>query len=51
MISTAWDYAIFYQMYLNDGVYNGRRILSEESVEQGTLVETLEVKCFPGPFV
>ncbi len=32
MISTAWDYALFCQMFLNGGVYDGRRILSEESV-------------------
>ncbi|RLD21482.1 MAG: hypothetical protein DRI71_08875 [Bacteroidetes bacterium] len=34
MISTAYDYAIFCQMFLNGGVYNGKRILSEESVAQ-----------------
>ncbi len=27
MISTAWDYAIFCQMFLNGGVYGGKRIL------------------------
>ena len=32
MISTAWDYAIFAQAFLNGGVYDGRRILTEESV-------------------
>ena len=31
--STAMDYAIFMQMLLNGGVYNGRRILSKRSVE------------------
>ena len=33
MISTADDYVIFCQMFLNGGVYDGRRYLSEESVE------------------
>jgi CubicO group peptidase (beta-lactamase class C family) len=33
MISTAWDYAIFCQMFLNGGIYDGARILEPESVE------------------
>ena len=32
MISTAADYAIFCQMFLNGGVYDGTRIISEETV-------------------
>lgn len=43
MISTAWDYAIFCQMYLNNGVYDGRRILSEESVALATTPHTQEL--------
>ena len=31
MISTAADYAVFCQMFLNGGVYDGRRIISEET--------------------
>ncbi|GAB3950959.1 serine hydrolase domain-containing protein [Spirosoma harenae] len=31
--STAYDYAIFLQMLLNDGVYNGKRFLSRKSIE------------------
>ena len=31
--STAWDYAIFLQMYLNGGEYNGVRILSRKTVD------------------
>ena len=31
--STAFDYAVFMQMLLNGGVYNGRHILSKRSVE------------------
>ncbi len=33
MVSTAWDYAIFCQMFLNGGVYDGVRVLQPESVE------------------
>jgi len=32
MISTVDDYVIFCQMFLNGGVYDGKRILSEETV-------------------
>ncbi len=31
--STAYDYAIFLQMLLNGGVYNGKRLLSRKAVE------------------
>jgi CubicO group peptidase (beta-lactamase class C family) len=34
--STAFDYAIFLQMLLNKGIYNGQRILSPRSVEMMT---------------
>jgi CubicO group peptidase (beta-lactamase class C family) len=34
--STAYDYAVFLQMFLNGGVYNGHRILSKRSVEMMT---------------
>ena len=34
--STALDYAIFMQMLLNGGIYNGHRILSKRSVEMMT---------------
>jgi CubicO group peptidase (beta-lactamase class C family) len=33
MISTAWDYAIFCQAFLNGGVYDGERILDEATVD------------------
>jgi CubicO group peptidase (beta-lactamase class C family) len=33
LTSTAYDYAVFLQMLLNGGVYNGKRILSPRSVE------------------
>lgn len=32
MISTAWDYALFCQMFLNGGTYNGRRYLKPETI-------------------
>jgi CubicO group peptidase (beta-lactamase class C family) len=34
--STAFDYAVFMQMLLNGGIYNGHRILSPRSVEMMT---------------
>jgi CubicO group peptidase (beta-lactamase class C family) len=34
--STAYDYAVFLQMLLNGGVYNGHRILSPRTVEMMT---------------
>jgi len=36
LTSTAWDYAIFLQMLLNGGVYNGVRILSPRTVQMMT---------------
>jgi CubicO group peptidase (beta-lactamase class C family) len=36
MISTARDYAIFCQMFLNGGIYDGVRILRESTVERMT---------------
>jgi CubicO group peptidase (beta-lactamase class C family) len=35
--STAWDYAIFLQMLLNEGVYGNSRILSPSSVRMMTM--------------
>jgi CubicO group peptidase (beta-lactamase class C family) len=36
MISTARDYAVFCQMFLNGGIYDGKRILRESTVERMT---------------
>jgi CubicO group peptidase (beta-lactamase class C family) len=36
MISTAWDYAVFCQTFLNGGIYGGVRILSERTVRTMT---------------
>lgn len=43
MISTAMDYAIFCQMFMNGGVYDEKRILSEESVKLMTTPYTRSV--------
>jgi CubicO group peptidase (beta-lactamase class C family) len=43
MISTARDYAVFCQMFLNGGIYNGKRILKEETVKLMTLPHTASV--------
>ncbi len=45
MISTAGDYVIFCQMFLNGGVYDGRRYLSEESV---ALMTSPKIRINPG---
>lgn len=36
LTSTAYDYAVFLQMLLNGGIYNGKRILSPRTVEMIT---------------
>ncbi|KPK76858.1 MAG: hypothetical protein AMJ79_05205 [Phycisphaerae bacterium SM23_30] len=43
MISTAWDYAIFCQMFLNGGIYNGNQILQPETVETMTSPQTAHI--------
>jgi CubicO group peptidase (beta-lactamase class C family) len=43
MISTAMDYAIFCQMFLNGGIYNGKRILKEETVKLMTSPHTASI--------
>ncbi|MGE5647370.1 MAG: serine hydrolase domain-containing protein [Acidobacteriota bacterium] len=40
LYSTATDLAAFYQMMLNGGTHNGRRLLSRASVEMATTVQT-----------
>jgi len=40
MISTAMDYAVFCQMYLNGGIYGGKRILKKETVKLLTTPHT-----------
>jgi CubicO group peptidase (beta-lactamase class C family) len=43
MISTAWDYAIFCQMFLNKGIYNSKRILKPETVALMTSPQTASI--------
>ena len=44
LFSTAEDMRRFYQMLLDGGVYNGRRILSEESVRELTRTQSGDIK-------
>ena len=43
MISTAYNYAIFCQMFLNGGVYNGKRILAESTVKEMIFPQTRSI--------
>jgi CubicO group peptidase (beta-lactamase class C family) len=43
MISTAWDYAIFCQMFLNKEIYNSKRILKPETVALMTSPQTASI--------
>ena len=43
MISTVMDYAVFCQMFLNGGIYNGKRILKEETVAAMTSPQTASI--------
>jgi CubicO group peptidase (beta-lactamase class C family) len=44
LYSTASDLARFYQMILNEGVWEGKRIVSAEAVRQMTSVQTGDIK-------
>lgn len=44
LYSTAADLAAFYQMMLNSGVYNGKRILSKSAVQVMTALHTGDVQ-------
>jgi len=43
LISTARDYAIFCQMFLNGGIYDGERIIREETVKTMTSPQTASI--------
>jgi CubicO group peptidase (beta-lactamase class C family) len=43
MISTAKDYAVFCQMFLNGGIYRGKRILKEQTVKIMTTPHTASI--------
>jgi CubicO group peptidase (beta-lactamase class C family) len=47
LISTAWDYAKFCQMFLNHGMYNGVRVMSESSVRQATSITVRSALVYP----
>jgi CubicO group peptidase (beta-lactamase class C family) len=49
MYSTAWDLAQFYQMMLNKGSLNGKRLLSPSSVATMTALHTAELKAGHNP--
>ena len=36
LVTTTWDFAVFCQMCINGGIYNGRRIFSQETVKEAT---------------
>ncbi|MAG56637.1 MAG: hypothetical protein CMJ83_10140 [Planctomycetes bacterium] len=40
MISSAHDYAVLCQAFLNGGTYGGRRILTPESIKEATSIQT-----------
>jgi len=48
LFSTARDLAVFCQMMLNGGIYEGTRILSEKTVKQMTTNQTLELGSYFG---
>jgi CubicO group peptidase (beta-lactamase class C family) len=48
--STIYDYAIFLQMLLNGGTYNGQRILSRNSVRMMTMNQTGAISRGPNKF-
>ena len=49
LVSTAWDYAKFCQMYLNHGIYDGTRVMSEDSTRQATAVTVRSPLVYPSP--
>jgi CubicO group peptidase (beta-lactamase class C family) len=49
LVSTAWDFAKFCQMYLNHGVYNGVRVMSENSIKQATSITVRSALVYPTP--
>lgn len=49
MYSTAWDLAQFYQMMLNHGTWNGKRLLSPSSVATMTALHTGDLKAGHNP--
>src|SRR3546814_277931 len=50
LVSTAWDYAVFMQMLLNGGVYNGHRLLSPNTVRLMTSNQIGDLSLGPNKF-
>lgn len=48
--STVWDYAVFLQMILNGGEYNGRRYLSRHTVRMMTMNQIGQLGLGPNKF-
>src|SRR5712691_785915 len=48
LYSTAHDLSLFYQMMLNGGTYNGKRIISKASVDVATQLHTGAIEPAPG---
>jgi CubicO group peptidase (beta-lactamase class C family) len=48
LVSTAYDYAVFMQMLLNGGEYNGKRILSSPTIHLMTInqVGDINLGCY-----
>lgn len=44
LVSTAYDYAIFMQMLLNGGDYNGKHLLSKNAVRLMTMSQTSQIE-------
>lgn len=44
MVASAWDYAVFCQMLLNRGLYDGKRILSEAAVREMTHPQSAQIR-------
>src|SRR3546814_16868462 len=50
LVSTAWDYAVFMQMLLTGGVYNGHRLLSPNTVRLMTSNQIGDLSLGPHKF-
>ena len=50
LISTAWDYAIFLQTFLNGGSYGSVRLLTPETIEMMTTRQTPAATDAPGSY-
>ena len=48
MISTAYDYAVLCQMFLNGGTYGGKRVLNEQMAKQAVNPQVHHIKAAKG---